>query len=201
MEATLTPKRIHPLIATATIAVAMVSLVGIAAMTGLLPTSRAEAAPSAAAVTTMTDATHQSAVASTMNSAPSTSQALPLSAPPIVPTAVAQATICNNCGQVEAIRAILQTPRFSGVGAGALLGGILGHQIGHRNGNMLATVAAADVGGYVGNEVDKRSHTISSNVVDVRMQNGKLRSFQQPTGKWQVGDLVRVEDGHLTSRG
>ena len=208
MEATHTAKRIHPLVATAAIAVTMVSLVGVAAITGLLPTSHGEVAPGAVAVPAIASGTPAAASAGPQGSSPlakaaATSQTPPMSAPPVAPASVAQAVICNSCGQVEAIRAIQHTPKASGVGvvAGAILGGILGHQIGHGNGNTLATVAGAGAGGYAGNEVEKRSRTTTTYVVDVRMQNGKLRSFPQSAENWQVGDQVRVEHGHLTSRG
>lgn len=208
MEATITPKRIHPLVATAAIAVTMVSLVGVAAMTGLLPTSHGEVTPvpPVAAMTntsgtTATPASQGVAAGSPVN-ATTVSQAQPLSAPPGSSPAAGHAAICTSCGQVEAVRAIQHTPKASGVGvvAGALLGGILGHQIGHGNGNTLATVAGAGAGGYAGNEVEKRSRTTTSYVVDVRMENGKLRSFPQSADNWQVGDQVRIEHGHLISR-
>jgi len=209
MEATITPKRIHPLVATAAIAVTMVSLVGVAAITGLLPTSHGEVTPGTP-VTAMTNASNTAAIpasqggtAGTPINAANASQAQPLSVPPGAQAAVGHAAICISCGQVEAVRAIQHTPKASGVGvvAGAILGGILGHQIGHGNGNTLATVAGAGAGGYAGNEVEKRSRTTTSYVVDVRMENGKLRSFPQSADNWQVGDQVRIEHGHLISRG
>jgi len=53
MEMTKTPSRIHPLVAAASVSVMLVSLVGVAAITGILPTSHGTAAPAApvAAVT------------------------------------------------------------------------------------------------------------------------------------------------------
>jgi outer membrane lipoprotein SlyB len=47
METTTSPNRIHPLIATAAVAVTLVSLTGVAAITGLLPTSHSTASPAA----------------------------------------------------------------------------------------------------------------------------------------------------------
>lgn len=49
METTTTAKRIHPLVAGAAVSVILVSLVGVAAMTGLLPNSHGNGAPTAAA--------------------------------------------------------------------------------------------------------------------------------------------------------
>ena len=49
METTTTAKRIHPLVAGAAVSVILVSAVGVAAMTGLLPNSHGNSAPTAAA--------------------------------------------------------------------------------------------------------------------------------------------------------
>lgn len=47
MELTQTPSRIHPLVAGAAVSVTLVSLLGVAALSGLLPTSHGSAAPQA----------------------------------------------------------------------------------------------------------------------------------------------------------
>src|SRR3569832_2335334 len=54
METNKTPSRIHPLVAAASASVILVSLVGVAAITGILPTSHGTVAPAApvAAMTT-----------------------------------------------------------------------------------------------------------------------------------------------------
>jgi hypothetical protein len=46
-----------------------------------------------------------------------------------------------------------------GIGVGAVVGGLLGSQVGGGNGRTLATIAGAVGGGYLGNEVAKRSRT------------------------------------------
>jgi len=196
MEVTKSPQRIHPLVATAAVALTLVSLVGVAAITGLLPTSNSTNAPQqqvAESNTTQQAALSKNTDSSQAQSAPRNNGS----------TAPALAAICQSCGEVQAIRAVLHTPKASGVGivAGAVLGGILGNQVGSGNGRTLATVAGAGAGGYAGNEVEKSSRTTTSYMVDVRMDNGKLRSFPQSGEGWRVGDQVRVVNGHLTSRG
>jgi outer membrane lipoprotein SlyB len=196
MEVTKSPQRIHPLVATAAVALTLVSLVGVAAITGLLPTSNSTNAPQqqvAESNTTQQAALSKNTDSSQAQSAPRNNGS----------TAPALAAICQSCGEVQAIRAVQHTPKASGVGivAGAVLGGILGNQVGSGNGRTLATVAGAGAGGYAGNEVEKSSRTTTSYMVDVRMDNGKLRSFPQSGEGWRVGDQVRVVNGHLTSRG
>jgi outer membrane lipoprotein SlyB len=184
-------KHIHPLVAGAAIAVMLVSLTGVAAITGLIPGAHSTPAPEAAMQGTPGSATPM--------------QGQQIAATPQTPSApVAQASgICKTCGTVEAVEAHQQQPQASGVGmvAGAVIGGILGNQIGHGNGRALATVAGAAGGGYAGNEVEKRTHTVTTYQVLVRMENGNVRKFsyqQQPS--WTVGDHVRVVNGRLTSQ-
>ncbi|WP_050477179.1 glycine zipper 2TM domain-containing protein [Herbaspirillum rhizosphaerae] len=208
MEVVKTPSRIHPLVATAAVAVTLVSLVGVAAITGLLPTSSSNNAPQQAMSDTTAPQSQQA-----MQQAQNNMQAAPQVAPK--PNYAAQpqqssgygtpapVVRCSSCGEVQAVRAIQHTPKASGVGivAGAVLGGVLGNQIGNGNGRTLATVAGAGAGGYAGNEVEKRTRTTTTYVVDVRMENGSIRSFPQSNEGWRVGDQVRVVNGHLTGRG
>jgi len=208
MEVVKSPSRIHPLVATAAVAVTLVSLVGVAAITGLLPTSNSSVAPQQA----MSDTGKSSPTPQQLQQAQNNPQPAPKSnygqqaqqnsnsyGTP-APAAVAR---CSSCGEVQAVRAVQHTPKASGVGivAGAVLGGVLGNQIGNGNGRTLATVAGAGAGGYAGNEVEKRTRTTTTYVVDVRMENGSVRSFPQSGEGWRVGDQVRVVNGHLTGRG
>ncbi len=65
MEINNTSKRIHPLVAAAAVAVMLVSLVGVAAITGIIPTSHSSAAPAATAPAAATLAPTASAEAKT----------------------------------------------------------------------------------------------------------------------------------------
>ncbi|GAA4012342.1 glycine zipper 2TM domain-containing protein [Actimicrobium antarcticum] len=209
--------RIHPLMAAAAVAVILVSLVGVAAITGVLPNSTAKQAevvpvqtPLISQDTRQASANHQSAPVkhSTNKNTNNESnydrndnrndnnysdrqnqQA---------------AAVCSNCGRVESVNAIQSAaqPSGVGVGVGAVLGGLLGNQVGGGNGRTLATVAGAVGGGYAGNEVEKRSRGTTTYQVRVRMEDGQIRTFPQngPEG-WRAGDRVRVVNGALTSRG
>jgi outer membrane lipoprotein SlyB len=204
----ITPRnRIHPLIAAAAIAIILVCLVGVAAITGLIPGSKsANAPPNTAEPVQLSSAEKidiEREAAKTPKAAKSTNTE-PLSASSASSAPPPPADICESCGRVESIRAIKHTPKTSGVGiaAGAVLGGLLGNQIGSGNGRLLGTVAGAAGGGYAGNEVEKRTHTTTTYDVIVRMENGKVRTFPQSSStRWQVGDHVRVVDGALHARG
>ena len=60
--------------------------------------------------------------------------------------ALAQAP-CNNCGQVQSIRAVEEKGKTSGLGlvAGGVLGGVLGHQIGSGTGRTVGRSPAPPV--------------------------------------------------------
>lgn len=227
MENNNTTKRIHPLVAGAAISVILVSLTGVAAITGLLPTSHSTTAPAMAEAPAAANGADTLAAANIPAPAPAIkadeSEAVTKPAPAqhsaeprtakaahtqprttYSPHAVAQApAICSSCGRVESVQAIQHHAKPSGVGvvAGAVLGGVLGNQVGGGNGRTLATVAGAVGGGYAGNEIEKRTRSTTSYQVRVRMEDGSVRTFpyaQQPG--WNVGDRVRVVNGHLTAR-
>jgi outer membrane lipoprotein SlyB len=215
--------RIHPLVAAAAVAVTLASLVGVAAMTGLFPSSNSTPAPVAAMSAAPGDYnSQQPGNQPQANGAPAgqngyyqqqpaqAQQQPPRSAPrpeyaqaPRQPEPAPQPAICHSCGRVESIQAIQHAAPPSGLGiaAGAVLGGVLGHQVGHGNGNTLATVAGAVGGGFAGNEVEKRTRTNTTYQVVVRMEDGKARTFPQSGQGWRVGDPVQVVNGHLEGRG
>ncbi|MBG6071994.1 MULTISPECIES: glycine zipper 2TM domain-containing protein [unclassified Polaromonas] len=179
MEINNPSNHIHPLMAGAAVSVILVSLLGIATMSGVLPNSHATAgAPTA------------------VQTAPVATQALaaaPAPAPtqPVAPQ-VAAATAVHSEGtkhktvmhhhsvqhaQVHAqpSQQFSQAPAYQqpapayqkaapvaqnspiGIGVGAVVGGLLGNQLGGGKGKTLATIAGAVGGGYVGNEIAKRN--------------------------------------------
>lgn len=230
MENTNTSKRIHPLVAGAAISVMLVSLTGVAAITGLIPNSHSTAAPAsatpvastvgaataatspAALVESKGDATEEPQKKSVAEKsekprsyAPRTAEASePQPRRTYAPAKVAQAqAICHSCGRIESIQPVQQQAQASGVGmvAGAVLGGVLGNQVGGGNGRKLATVAGAVGGGYAGNEIEKRTRATTTYNVRVRMEDGDIRTFPySQQPAWSVGDRVKVVDGQLTAR-
>jgi uncharacterized protein YcfJ len=149
-------KRIHPLVAVAAVSVTLFSAVGIAAITGVLSTSRG--ANRDASANDM-QAPAQSA---------RTEQVIPpeeLPGKKHVPKSVHQAQVANTQqpnvqGDGAVATQATQKPaaQYSpiGIGVGAVIGGVLGNQIGSGDGKTLATIAGAIGGGYIGNEVAKR---------------------------------------------
>lgn len=230
MENNSTSNRIHPLVAGAAISVMLVSLTGVAAITGLIPSSHSTAAPTsdatpvASTVGAAAAATSPAALVESKAEAAPEPQAKAAAEKPrsyaprtahssepqprrtynSAPAKVAQApAICHSCGRVESVQAVQQQAQPSGVGmvAGAVLGGVLGNQVGGGNGRKLATVAGAVGGGYAGNEIEKRTRGTTTYNVRVRMEGGEIRTFPyEQQPAWGVGDRVKVVDGQLTAR-
>ena len=152
----------------AAVSVILVSLLGIAAITGVLPTSHATAAQT-------TPVTAQAPVV-----APISAPAQQVVVAPAVrdedavhkivvhhhPVQHAQAQYSQQYSQAPAYQQ--PAPAYQqpapvaknspiGIGVGAVVGGLLGNQVGGGNGKTLATIAGAVGGGFLGNEIAKRN--------------------------------------------
>jgi uncharacterized protein YcfJ len=178
MEMNQPSNRIHPLMAGAAVSVILVSLLGIAAMTGVLPNSHATAAPTNVAQTTpMTTQT------STIAPIPALAQPLGhqvAAAPAVHSEGTKHKTVVHHHqvqhAKAQPVQQFSQAPAYQpaapayqqqpapvahnsaiGIGVGAVVGGLLGNQVGGGNGRTLATIAGAVGGGYLGNEIAKRN--------------------------------------------
>src|SRR5690606_13237977 len=170
METKNNSNRIHPLIAAAAVAVMLACAVGIAAMTGMLPSSNSspdDAEVAALAREAELKAAEEKAAATQAEAQAAAKRATQLRkeeerriattkpTPRAAEKPVRQtAAICSNCGRVESVHAVQSAARPSGLGVvgGAVVGGLLGNQVGGGSGRTLATVAGAVGGGYAGNE-------------------------------------------------
>jgi outer membrane lipoprotein SlyB len=205
METQVKSNRLHPLIAAAAVAVMLVCLVGVAAMTGLLPNSNSEGGPKQNvaeldAAAKAADKKAADAQAAADEAARKRDAARVAAAKDRDEDRQTAAAICQSCGRVESVQAIQTAAKPSGVGVvgGAVVGGLLGNQVGGGTGRTLATVAGAVGGGYAGNEIEKRTRKVTSYEVRVRMENGHVRSFPyNNVPPWHEGDHVRVVDGYL----
>ena len=119
----------------------------------------------------------------------------PAAAP--VPAPVAK-PICGNCGTVTAVTPIQRDGVGGGGGAlaGGVLGAVVGNQVGDGNGRALATILGAVGGGFAGNTVEKKMKKSTVYEVQVRMEDGSSRSFEQATPA-SVGAPVIVDGNTL----
>lgn len=121
---------------------------------------------------------------------------LPAPAPAPAPAKV----VCAQCGVVEAVTPIQResaNPSGAGALAGAVLGGLVGNQFGGGDGKALATIAGVLGGGWAGNTVEKRLKKDTVYLIEVRMEDGSLRSIEQATSA-SVGQHVTVEGNSIT---
>lgn len=178
-------KKMHPLLVAASTAVLLFSLLGAAALTGILPAGNTRPAEPGALARRLA-ADH--------------AQAGPSFRPPLAQSATGA---CPTCGVVESIRPVEVKGEASGVGAvtGGVAGGLLGNQIGHGTTRTLLTIGGAAGGAYAGNEIERnvKKHTVWR--VGVRLEDGVLRTLtQREPPPFAVGDRVRVVDGMRIER-
>lgn len=140
MNLTQTTRRIHPLMAGAAVSVTLVSLLGVAALAGILPSSHALSA----------DAAHTAAQAPVV---PTHATAAGKKNAPVY--AQSQTQLPQPTSQPAPAPVARNSP--VGIGLGAVIGGVLGSQFGSGDGKTLATIAGAVGGGYIGNEVGKKN--------------------------------------------
>lgn len=224
MDNDLQPRRMHPLVAAAAGSIVVVSLLGVAAITGVLPVAKSTDGPATSGNSSQyaltspqppslsaqsqsqpsTMAAQQQAQYATQQQAaerapaPQPSYAQQTAAP-AQPTQQ-QAAACSTCGTVQSVQPIRTEGHASGLGAvgGAVAGGLLGNQFGAGNGRTAMTVVGALGGGLAGNEVEKRVRSDTVYRVYVRMDTGKTRywTYQSAPGV-QPGDRVRLENNGL----
>jgi outer membrane lipoprotein SlyB len=169
---------LYPMMLIAAISVIIFSILGIATMTGLLPSAlpgyRPDAQPSHVAK--------------------------PTEHAPIAKGSPAVA--CSECGVIASIRAIEApgTDTLLGAVAGGVVGGLVGNEIGQGRGRTAATVLGAGAGAYTGNEIEKNMNKRTTYQIRVHMSDGQQRSFYQLAAPaLTVGQKVRVVNGRLVA--
>jgi outer membrane lipoprotein SlyB len=105
---------------------------------------------------------------------------------------------CSVCGRVESVSPVQASASTSGVGAvaGGVVGGVVGNQVGNGRGRTLATVAGAAGGAMAGNAVERNRHTHTVYRVNVRMQDGSLRTLDSGSS-FAVGQAVTVKGNSI----
>ena len=177
---------LYPTMLIAAIAVIIFSVIGIAAMTGLLP--------GAVSGYRAADDTPQPALKRLPQDNPRV-----LDAPRTArsePAARASAA-CTECGVVESVRTIERKGEGGMAAANAGVGGSVGSQ---QISGGPAAATAAGAGGFAGNEIERNMNTSITYQVRVRMNDGSHRTHYQATPpKFSVGQRVRLSDGHLVA--
>jgi outer membrane lipoprotein SlyB len=189
--------KLHPLVATAAVAVIVLAAVGVAAFTGLLPGSKGASEPSTAPAPATAPSPEAGAhepkpVHKTARHAAVAKRAEPAARPSQV---AAAKPACANCGVVEGVREVEVKGKGTGLGAvaGGVAGALVGHELGGGNARTLMGVVGAVGGAVAGNEVEKRARATRQWVVTVRLDDGSTHEVtlaQQPP--LHPGDHVRL---------
>ena len=187
--------RLHPLLATAAVGVIVLCVVAAAAVTGILPGSRAQKAGEQGVAPAPA-----STAAKPASAAPAPQHRTQVAAAPQTAQSAPTKPHCTNCGVVQEVKEINVKGDGSGLGAvaGGVVGAVVGNQFGHGTGNTVMTVAGAAGGALAGNEIEKQAKAHKRFDVAVLMGDGTMKTVSmdtQPT--WRSGDRVRVANGKL----
>jgi outer membrane lipoprotein SlyB len=214
--------RLHPLLTAAAISVTVLSAVGVATLTGLLPNSIGSAKEAPIPVVE----TPQEVLKPVE---PAIAHPVPAPAPKPVKKAavkkqtqpvvyndfpVAQAPVSQPAAQpapqpaakpgyvgtVQAVREVDQKGEHTLIGpaAGGIAGAVLGNQFGHGNGKKIMTVLGAAGGALAGREVEKQARGKKQWEIDVRLDSGAQQAVLSDVEPgFRPGDRVRVVDGRL----
>lgn len=167
---------LYPLLIVAALSVTVFSMVGVATMTGHIPSAHSESADSTAhKVVGANAATNRQLVAS-----------------------------CATCGVVESVRVVERKGPATGLGAvaGGLTGAVVGSQIGNGRGRTAMGVLGGVGGAFAGNEIEKNVNKRSAYEIRARMEDGTVRvRTQGEAPEFGVGDKVRYEHGIFVRRG
>ncbi|MDE2600424.1 MAG: glycine zipper 2TM domain-containing protein [Rhodocyclaceae bacterium] len=169
---TIKPKILYPSLIVAAFSVTLLSLTGVAALTGYLPGASAK------------QDTAQSEALRNKGGAEGDKAA----------------TLCASCGTVESVRLIERKGSGSGLGAvaGGVAGALIGNQFGGGSGRTVMTIAGAGGGAYAGNEIEKNMNKTSAYQIKVRMADGSMRTFsQREVPRMNSGDRVRIANGSI----
>jgi outer membrane lipoprotein SlyB len=170
---TIKPKILYPSLIIAAFSVTLLSLTGVAALTGYLPGANAKQEASQSADARKTGDLRNDKLAAA----------------------------CVNCGTVESVRLVEHKGSGSGLGAvaGGVAGALIGNQFGGGSGRTVMTIAGAGGGAYAGNEIEKNVNKTSAYQIKVRMEDGSLRTLsQRDVPSVKSGDHVRISNGAIT---
>ena len=218
-------KNLHPLLMAAAISVTIFSAVGVAAITGLIPTSKGSVKEDAPAAAVAAPAPAQPEISPKAEAAPvhepvkkhvakvhkpvkhhvayAETPALTPPPPPVVeqaPQVQVQKPVVKPglLGTVESVREVEDPGQAQGIGAvgGGIAGAVIGHNIGDHN--KLVTILGAAGGALLGNHIEKQARATKHWELNVRLDNGTTQTIRSDTQPfWHQGDRVRLLHGEL----
>lgn len=199
-------RKTHPMVLIAAVALTIFSLLGSAAITGLIPSAYSQKQDY---VHDQTDNSNESIAKHPDTS--NQSKSVPANTSNMQNNGEAdisvhrqeseKAAACTNCGTILSIRAVERKGDASGLGAvaGGVAGGVVGNQIGKGKGNVLMTLIGIGGGAYAGHTIEKNIKSSTAYLIKVRMENGSYRTITQYSEpQYAVGDKVQLDGSQLT---
>ena len=184
------PRLLYPALVIAAISVTLFSLLGIAALTGVMPSARSNQ--------------QEAKVANAAAKAASTGKSAQASAPAATSKPRVAAASCVACGTVQSVTTVERPASTTGVGAvaGGLTGALLGSQIGRGSGRTVTTIAGGAGGAYLGNKIEQNtSRTTASYKIVVRMEDGSQRTiYQAEPPNVVIGGPVQIVGNSVVAR-
>jgi outer membrane lipoprotein SlyB len=188
--------RTHPIVIAAGVAVLLFSLLGAAALTGILPVGNTkQAEPGVIA---------QGAPAPAQAPAPARKeQSAPVAQAKPAPSRGIFSAPCPNCGVIDSIQPVEVKGKTSGLGAvaGGVAGGLLGNQFGKGTTRSVLTVGGAAGGAFAGDAIEGQVKKHTSWRITVRLEDGSVRTLSQDAQpQFAVGERVRIVNGTSLER-
>lgn len=176
-----TNSRFNPLLTVAAISVTVLSAVGVAALTGMIPASKGQQElqlPKELVKPIEPAISHP---------VPHKPAARKVTSVPVGQLAV-----------VESVREVKEPGDAKGVGAvaGGVVGGVVGNKLGKGKG--LVTILGAAGGAFAGHQIEKHARATKHWEIAVRLDDGSQRTLSsdvQPV--WHAGDRVRLVNDKL----
>jgi len=205
-----TKTRLHPLLTVAAVSLTVLSAVGVAALTGVLPHSRGSSEP---VIAPEVQKPIEHAVAMP---APAATAARPKAKPrpvarhaaprPPAPVQVAAADpvkpapLPGAAGVIESVKEVEQKGEnpIAGPIIGGIAGAVLGHQFGEGRGKTVGTAVGAGAGILGGKVIEEKVRATRHWETTVRLDDGStqtIKSESQPV--FHAGDRVRVVEGRI----
>jgi len=203
-----TKTRLHPLLTVAAVSLTVLSAVGVAALTGVLPHSSGSSEPVIApevqkpiehAVTMPAPAAKPKPRPGARHAAPVAPLAQAAEAPRSY-EAPKPAPLPGVGGVIESVQEIEQKGEnpIAGPIIGGIAGAVLGHQFGEGRGKTVSTAVGAGAGILGGKVVEQKVRATKHWEVTVRLDDGSTKTISsesQPA--WHAGERVRVVDGQI----
>lgn len=195
-----TASRLHPLLAAAAVSVIVLSAVGAATLTGLIPSSKGQ--ESVLELPKEVIRPIAPAISHPVRKTAARKPAEPVvyrefTEAPVVAQTQKPQSLPGQLAIVESVREVKDPGDAKGVGAiaGGVVGGVLGNKLGK---NRIITVLGAAGGAFAGHQVEKRVRAEKRWETAVRLDDGSQRTISseaQPS--WRAGERVRLLDGKL----